>query len=233
MSATIGEIIDLALTVVGEVTGPGVQTYEEDRMRDDASRAFDMMFKKYDWHQYLKWFTVTLNGTTVTSDGMAAKTVESLFAKVRDFEDFVAIHRDQESNRLPIAPTRMNPATLGTVSARALYWTSMNALETDYETKKLIFYPSTATGTLQVLAKVHPKAVGENFVDADRVYLDRDMLVYATAFMTLSGDDLNAQAASVVQGLMEMKYRDVIAALAKHPIPIRGDHHIPNTWQVV
>ena len=47
------------------------------------------------------------------------------------------------------------------------------------------------------------------------------MLVYATAFMTLSGDDLNAGAADVIRNLMEMKYKDVMAALGSHPIPVR------------
>ena len=49
------------------------------------------------------------------------------------------------------------------------------------------------------------------------------MLVYATAFMTLSGDDLNAGAADVVRNLMEMKYKDVMTALGSHPIPVRGN----------
>ena len=64
MSATIREIVNQALTVVGEVSGPGVQMYEDDRMKADAVRAFNMMFKKYPWQQYLKWFTVALDGTT-------------------------------------------------------------------------------------------------------------------------------------------------------------------------
>ena len=87
MSATIREIVNQALTVVGEVSGPGVQMYEDDRMKADAVRAFNMMFKKYPWQQYLKWFTVAL-------DGVSGRPSTGPFNQVLDFEDFVAVHRD-------------------------------------------------------------------------------------------------------------------------------------------
>ena len=226
MSATIRQIVNEALTVVGEVSGPGVQLYEDDRMMQDAIRAFNMMFKKYNWDQYLKWFLVTL-------DGVTGKTVESPFKRVMDFEDFIAVHRDMETQRLPIAPKRLNPFNLATgSSARALYWTSLNATDPTYETKKLLIYPATARGKLNILAKVYPLPDLATQFDWEQVfYLDKDMLVYATAFMTLSGDDLNAGAADVVRNLMEMKYRDVTVALGNHPIPVTGDANIPHYWQ--
>ena len=87
MSATIREIVNQALTVVGEVSGPGVQMYEDDRMKADAIRAFNMMFKKYPWQQYLDWFTVTLDGTT-------GRPNTGPFNQVLDFEDFIAVHSD-------------------------------------------------------------------------------------------------------------------------------------------
>ena len=91
MSATIREIVNQALTVVGEVSGPGVQMYEDDRMKADAIRAFNMMFKKYPWQQYLNWFTVTLDGAT-------GRPKTSPFEQVKDFEDFIAVYRDQEAH---------------------------------------------------------------------------------------------------------------------------------------
>ena len=228
MSATIREIVNQALTVVGEVSGPGVQMYEDDRMKSDAIRAFNMMFKKYPWQQYLKWFNVAL-------DGVTGKPSTGPFAQVLDFEDFIAVHREGETQRMPIAPTRMNPASLTTSGTRAMYWTSLNITDIQYHTKKIIVYPATAVGTLNVLAKVYPREMGsfQNFDWQDVFYLDTDMLVYATAFMTLSGDDLNAGAADVIRNLMEMKYKDVMAALGNHPIPISSDSSIPFYWHSV
>jgi hypothetical protein len=225
VSATIREIVNQALTVVGEVSGPGVQMYEDDRMKADAVRAFNMMFKKYPWQQYLQWFTVAL-------DGVTGRPSTGPFNQVLDFEDFVAVHRAGESRRLPIAPTRLNPATLST-GGQPMYWTSLNVTDIQYHTKKLLFYPLTSTGSVNVLAKVYPRpmpASFQNFDWQDIFYLDTDMLVYATAFMTLSGDDLNAGAADVVRNLMEMKYKDVMAALGSHPIPVSGDSGVPFYW---
>ena len=225
MSATIREIVNQALTVVGEVAGPGVQLYEDDRMKADAIRAFNMMFKKYPWQQYLKWYRVTLDGTT-------GRPNTGPFNQVLDFEDFIAVHRAGQSPRLPIAPTRLNPSVLAS-GTMALYWTSLNVTDLQYETKKIQVYPRTAVGDLDVLAKVYPRplpASFQNFDWQDIFYLDTDMLVYATAFMTLSGDDLNAGAADVVRNLMEMKYKDVMASLGSHSIPVRGDSSIPFYW---
>lgn len=229
MSATIREIVNQALTVVGEVAGPGVQMYEDDRMKADCIRAFNMMFKKYPWQQYLQWFTISLDGTT-------GRSTTGPFNQVLDFEDFIAVHRDGESQRLPIAPTRMNPSAIGNSGTRVLYWTSLNATDLQYHTKKLQFYPATSAGKINVLARVYPRAMPasfQNFDWGDIFYLDTDMLTYATAFMTLSGDDLNAGAAEVIRNLMEMKYKDIMAALGNHPIPVSGDSGIPFYWHSV
>jgi hypothetical protein len=224
VSATIREIVNEALTVVGEVTGPGVQVYEEDRMKSDAIRAFNMMFKKYSWPQYLAWFTVTL-------DGVTGKITTKPFEQVKDFEDFIAVHRQSENYRLPIAPTRLNPFALISGN-RPQYWTSLPATDVDYVKKKILIYPANSIGILNILAKVYPLVPPKvQFSFDDSFFLDKDMLVYATAFMTLSGDDLNAGAADVVRNLMEMKYRDVISALASHPIPVTSERfQIPTSF---
>jgi hypothetical protein len=224
VSASIREIVNAALTVVGEVTGPGVQLYEENRMMQDAVRAFNMMFKKFPWQQYLQWFTVTLDGT-------GGRITTAPFTQVKDFEDFIAVHRSGETRRLPIAPTRLNPFTLTGSNAKVQYWTSLNASDATYTGKKLQFYPITSIGSVNVLAKVYPLVPPAVEFDWEQIFfLDKDMLVYATAFMTLSGDDLNAGAADTVRNLMEMKYKDVIAALASHDIPVEGGAGVPTYW---
>jgi hypothetical protein len=226
VSASIRTIVNEALTVVGEVAGPGVQVYEDDRMKADAIRAFNMMFKKYNWPNYLRWYSVAL-------DGVTGKPTTGPFEQVHTFEDFVAVCRSGEHHRLPIAPTRLNPyAVAVTAGARVMYWTSLPATDADYRLKKIMVYPVTSLGNINVLAKEYPLVPPAIQFDWEQIfYLDKDMLVYATAFMTLSGDDLNAGAADVVRNLMEMKYRDVLSALASHPIPIT-DWTIPTSGTV-
>lgn len=224
MSATIREIVDAALTVVGEVTGAGVQQYEDDRMFDDAVRGFDMMFRKYEWRQYLSWFTITL-------DGILGIPTTDAFRNIKDFEDFVSVFRDGENTPLPIMPVRVNPSSLGLTGSRVLFWSSMNATNANYAGRKIQFYPATSIGDIQVLAKVYPLTYPATEFDwEDELHLDKNLLAYATAYMTLSGDDLNAGAADVVRSLMEMTYRDIMAALAKHPIPLSSNSSIPNYW---
>lgn len=225
MSATIREIVDAALTVVGEVSGAGVQQYEDDRMKQDAIRAFDMMFRKGEWRQYLQWFTVTIDGT------LGIPTTDT-FETIKDFEDFICVMVAGETRPIPIAPARFNPNTLNVTGTRPIYWTSLNATNVNYRKRKLLFYPATSAGNVNVLAKVYPLTPPATQFDfADVFYLDKNLLVYATAYMTLSGDDLNAGAADVVRNLMEMTYKDIQAALAKHPIPITTGGVIPSYWQ--
>jgi hypothetical protein len=226
VSATIREIVDAALTVVGEVAGPGVQMYEEDRMKADATRAFNMMFKKYNWDQYLDWFTVTLDGTT-------GKITTDAFAQVKDFEDFIAAYSAGQNAPIPFKPRKENPNSIFGSGTNVCAWSSLNASNPSYKRRKLQFYPITAVGQVNVLAKVYPLVPPAVEFDWEQeFFLDKDLLVYATAYMTLSGDDLNASAADVVRNLMEMKYKDVIASLAKHPINVQGTSvRIPNYWQ--
>jgi hypothetical protein len=226
VSASIREIVNAALTVVGEVAGAGVQMYEEDRMKADAVRAFNMMFKKYNWDQYLDWFTVTL-------DGVTGKITTDAFAQVKDFEDFIAAFSANNNAPIPFKPRKENPFSMTSTGTNVYAWGSLNASHPMYKRRKLQFYPITAVGQVNVLAKVYPLVPPEVEFDWEQeFFLDKDLLVYATAYMTLSGDDLNAGAADVVRNLMEMKYKDVMAALAKHPISIVGDvERIPHTWQ--
>lgn len=225
MSATIREIVDDALTVVGEVSGAGTQTYSEDRMFSDTVRAFNLLFKKYSWEQYRQWFQLTLDGTTgvITTDA---------FANVRDFEDFYSVHPDGQQNPLPILPRRLNPFTL-TGGNTLQYWGSLPATDAKYPLRRLQFWPKTSVGLINVLARVYPIATGEDWDWEDVMYLDKDMMVNGVAYMTLSSDDLNASAADAQRQMMEMRYKDIIAALADKPIAINGSGaNIPTQWFV-
>lgn len=224
MPATFRQIVDDALTIVGEVAGIGVQQYSEDRMFADAIRGFNTLFKKTFWHPYRKWITFTL-------DGVLGVSTTDEFEQVIDFDDFSSIHRGGESSKLPILPMNLNPTVITGTKAR--YWTSLPATDADYVGKKLQIWPKESIGTIDVMVRIYPLAPPATQFDwEDILYLDRDMLVYATAFMTLSGDGLNSEAANVAKSLMDMRYRDITSGLAKHPIPIEGNSSIPLDWRI-
>jgi hypothetical protein len=174
MSGTIREIVDDAMLIVGEIAGPGTQAFSEDRMMVDAIRAFDTMFKKYYWPQFMLWHTVALNGTT-------GKITTDAFPSVKDFEDFICICRANENTPLPLMPTKLNPNTLSSGS-RVLYWTSLHASDALYDNRKLQFYPITATGNMNILARTYPiNPVTTDWDWDDVMYLDRHMLAAGTA----------------------------------------------------
>lgn len=222
MSATLREIVDDALAVIGEVAGAGVNTYSEDRMMRDAVRTFNMLFKKYYWEQYRQWFRVELDGTTgvITTDA---------FKFVRDFEDFYSVHVDGSQTPLPILPKKINP--YGITGNTLLMWTSLSVNDAKYVNRRLQFWSKSAVGFVNVLARVYPIEYDKRWAWEDIIHLDKDMLVHGVAFMSLSADDLNSSAADTQRQLMEMKFKDITGALTDKPIPISGmGSSVPNQW---
>lgn len=224
MSATIRQIVDDALAIVGEVDGIGVQTYGEDRMFSDAIRGFDLMFKKYPWPQYRRWYTGTLDGTTGVFTG-------AVLTSTKDFEDILSVHIANEVKELPLLPRNLNPNSIGSGGTRPMYWTSLHVLHSDYVDKKIQIYPITSEGDIDLHIREYPLIAPATEWDwADVWYLDRSLLAYATAFMTLSGDDLNASHAQTIKAMMESKYKDITTSLASRPMPIRGQSAIPDQY---
>jgi hypothetical protein len=224
MSATIRRIVDDATQLIGEVAGVGVQQYDDDVLMNHAIRGFNLLFKKEHWANYREWFTVTL-------DGVTGKITTDAFEQVIDFDDFIAIHVAGEKLPLPTLSKNINPNTI--TGTRARCYTSLSVRDSDYVGRKLQIYPLASTGSLNVHARVYPIAPpATNWDWEDVMYLDKDMLVYATAFMALIGNSLNPDAANVCKELMEMKFSTVTAGLSSQPIPIEGDNHIPSEWMV-
>lgn len=225
MSATIRDIVDDALSIVGEVAGAGVQTYSDDRMFQDAIRAFNMVFKKYNWRQYAGWSKLTLDGST-------GKVVENTLAAVADFDDFIEIRRDQTNAVISVMPRDINPFSPQLTSGSSpRYWDSLNAVNdiATFATKRIRFYPITATGSINIYAKYHPHPA-EDWDWNDTMYFDRDMLAHGTAYATLSGDDLNPDAAEAQRLLMEDKFKTITSNLSSHKILLGTNSGIPQNW---
>jgi hypothetical protein len=51
--------------------------------------------------------------------------------------------------------------------------------------------------------------------------------------MTLIGDDLNASAADMAKAMMEGRFKDILAALAKRPIGPASNSYVPATYYEV
>jgi hypothetical protein len=223
MSATLRQVVDGALRLVGEVAGSGVQQYGDDRMRDNVIRGFNLLFKKYPWHQFRKWYRLELDGVlgVINTNGLT---------QVKDFEDFIAVFPDAQSEPLSLLPKELNPYTLSS-GTRVMYWTGLHVSDANYAARKLQFYPVTSTGFVNVLTMLYPlvpPAIDWDWTDV--MYLDKDMLEYAAAFVTFFGDDLNANAANITKELMEDKFKTIMASIARKPIPLGRRGSIPDQW---
>lgn len=224
-AVTIDEIVQDALGVLGEVTGVGTQAYSEPRMIKDAGRAFNLLFKKRWWEQYSDW-------TTVVLDGVAGLATSNDFTQVLDFDDFYAVHAAGQPVGLPTLPNATNPSTFTGTSPR--YWTGLRSSHANYVAKKIKVLPVTATGSLNIRARFHPLTVGQSWAGASIVHMDKDLLVYGTAFMALSGDSLNPEAKNDVQNMMDVRYKDIERSLSTQQTAMSGYRSgVPNQWHEV
>lgn len=224
MPATISTIIGDAQTIIGEVAGVGVQQYGEDRVFRDVIRGFNLLFKKYAWPHYIKWYRIELDGTLGIANA-------DTFEQMGDFEDFLGVYRDAEDIPLPTLSHTTNPYAFSSTGTRVTHWTSLHVTDANYTDRRLQFYPKTSEGFLNVCTRLYPLVPPATDFDAeDILHLDRDLLAYAAAFMTLVGDDLNPGAAETVKQFMDMRYKDIINAMGGHRIPIRTGSRIPQEY---
>jgi hypothetical protein len=181
------------------------------------------MFKKYYWPHMMEWFRLQLDGTL----GIVPS---NSFQYVRDIEDIYAVYRDGEKVPLPTIPKSINPYALGSGTS-PIYWGFQPVTSATYTHRLLQFWPKTSIGYVNVLARVYPRTAGQSWVDADTMDLDHDMLVCGTAWHTLASDDINPGAQDAQRNMMEMRYKDIIAAFSNQPIPLSGNtSRIPNQW---
>lgn len=223
MAVTIQQIVQDALGILGEATGVGTQLYSEPRMIKDAGRAFNMLFKKHWWKNYTNWYRCTLDGVTgvITTDA---------FGQVIDFDDFASVAREGKSHGLPTLPEDLNPTAV--TGTNAQFWTSLSVTDPQYDKRKIRILPVTSIGKIDVKARTHPLPTGTDWSNATIVHLDRDLLTFGTAFVALSGDDLNPQAKADIQSMMDSKYRDIMNSLANQKTAYSERSAVPTNWFV-
>lgn len=227
MGSSIREIVNAAQKIVGEVSGPSVQTYGEDSMMEAAIQVFNMLHKKYYWPQFLDWQQLTLDGIT------GRVTTVDAFNYVRDFEDVFKVWIAGDQRPLALLPLGTNPFTIS--GSRPRYYSAINANDAEFVGKRIRIWPAAAVGDIQVACRVYPingDDLGENnaWTWDDIMELDFDMLVHGTAWRTLSNDDLNPSGAADQRGLMEGRFNDITKRYADMPIEVYSNGGVPMTW---
>jgi hypothetical protein len=229
MAKAIREIVTDAQELLGEVPGAGVQTYSDDRMFRDCIRAFDIFHKKYPWDQYTSWSECAL-------DGLTGKILVDTFQYLRDFEDIFSVFPASSNFEIPVLDKRRNPKTL--TGSSSLFWTALPTIDQDYQFKRIQIVPPSSTSSIVVCWRHYPRAFDSmgrqtpwNWDDV--MDLDDQMLVHATAWSTLSSDDINANAAQDQMAMADDRFNEVTAALSRQKMTFsRHGGGIPNQWYV-
>jgi hypothetical protein len=227
MAKTIREIVTDAQELLGDVPGAGVQTYADDRMFRDCIRAFNLFHKKHPWDQFISWSLVEL-------DGINGKSIDPVFQHLKDFEDIFSVFPENSNFEIPILDRRRNPNSLRGTSA--LFWTALPTIDPEYQFKRIQIVPPTTTGKIVVCWRHYPRNYFEDGSQNpwswdDVMDLDEDMLTHAVAWMTLSGDDINAGAAQDQQNLADDRFSEITSNLARRKItPNKTGGGVPYNW---
>jgi len=201
MSVTVREVVDAVIGAVGEVPGSGVQVYSEDRIREQVERTFDFVLLKYPWEAYMKWLTLTLDGTT----GIANADVT---ANIRGLHDVIKVFRDGSDVGLPRLPTFDNPYLITGTTPK--FYTMLPADHASAETRIFQFYPLTATGVVYVKTRIYPTS----FVFDAELHMDKTLLVEGVAWMTLADEGLSAESTAKHRELFDMRFADMMKAIS-------------------
>ena len=227
MAKTVREIVTDAQETLGDVPGAGVQTYGDDRMFRDCIRAFNIFHKKYPWDQFMSWSMVGL-------DGISGKIVDPVFQHLRDFDDIFSVFPENSNRELPILDRRRNPNTLKGTSG--MFWTALPTIDPDYQFKRIQMIPPTTTGKIVIAWRHYPRSfTADGKMQAwdwdDVMDLDDDLLIHAVAWMTLSNDDINSNAAQDQQNLADDRFSEITMGLARRKItPSGSGGGIPYNW---
>jgi hypothetical protein len=228
MAKTVREIVTDAQELIGDVPGAGVQTYSDDRMFRDCIRAFNIFHKKYPWEQFQSF-------TLAALDGVTGKIATDIFQYLKDSEDIFAVFPEQSDIEIPVLGHRRNPA-MYRGSGPGRFWTTLPTIDPDFQYKRIQMLPPTSTGNIVVCWRHYPRSFSvtgqqDPWKWDDVMDLDEGMLVHATAWMTLSHDDINAGATQDQQNLADDRFNEVTISLARRKMtPSPSGSGVPYTW---
>ncbi len=213
MSATVNEIRQDAIKLLAQVAGTGTQLYSEDKMLVQIRQAFKMLFKKAFWPQYRQRYTVALDGT----NGTMTTTTD-----IADWSDVYKVFAAGTNRPINPLPDNINPNVLTSGAVR--YWEADNTTTG----KPFKVWPRTATGSLDIIGRVHP-GESDTIFNADlTIKLDRDLMACAAALEYATDDGDNAMAVAKLQSKFDDLYKLCKPARVVMATPNAPD--IPDMW---
>src|SRR5882672_9387560 len=132
---TVNQLTQSVISLVGLVTGTGVQTYTEPQVRAAIQAQFDMLFIKRYWEWLTDFYSFTLDGAT----GIVTTNISTYAADPTD----IACIYIKDTDRRVVHP--IDREHLRVTGSNPLYYTPLPWTDTLAATRLLKFWPITAT----------------------------------------------------------------------------------------
>lgn len=215
---TFAETVQEIIKSIGEVEGTSVQTYSEPRVSAALEQTFEMCFRKYWWPQYTKWLQRTLDGTL----GILTTNI----SEIKDLRDIRVIIPDGQERGITQLPHGRNPFNI--TGTKPVYYESLDSTHGSFATRRLQFWPKTATGDVFIHARLMPTVI-----DSTELFLDQKMLINGSAWIILEDEDINPNAAQLRKDLFEENFSAIMKEYSDQPIEnasISTDRRFIEEW---
>ncbi len=214
--ATLTQLTQRVTRRIGQVPGSSVQVYSETAIAEMIQHIFDVLFVRAWWEQFMHWQTLTLDGTT----GVVTTDIEAQTNPVVRFADIRIIFPGTSDRELGRFTATRNPTNITGTLPRFIE---------PFGTRIFRVVPVTATGEVTI----HYKSKPTNFVSADEIDFDEQVLVLGATYDYLEDDGTNPGATEKFLNLFNSRVKALLAE--RHNIPIDSNPYrqssVSQWWQ--
>ena len=203
------------------VSGPGVQTYAEDTVKEMIQHKFDVLFEEVFWPQFCNWYQWTLDETLgiVTTD---------LTDILKRFEDIQVIFPENSNTSLTkLSNLTTNPFTLN--GTTPIHYAALGPGDANKSSRRFHVWPKSATGDIVVRVRTKP----DTFVSTDEIDFDDQALILGAVYDYLEDDGTNPNATQKFQNLFEGRVNQLKDSYNNDPISLDPVTAIPQSFSFV
>lgn len=208
----VSDIVDATIIELAQVPGLNTQVYATPRILRFVEDATVMLVDSEWWPQLRKFFY------NVATDPLTGLLINDLVADLANheivhYEDIENVFPSTSSRPLRGLPSNLNPALIVNNTTNAIYMLP----DLTVEKRPFKILPVTATDTYTVVARQRPVIPQSS---SDKVYLDRQLLIFAAAYMYAEDDGTNPGSIAKFKGMFEARKMQVMNSWQKHRVPL-------------
>lgn len=202
------QMLNSVLNELALVTGTSVQVYNEPIINDYIQRGFDHMFTKRFWDHLTTTTFHTLDGT--------AGVITDAISGIENLTDIKWIRCD------PYTPDdEIYYFHDGLFDTDKMGYSSIEFGNTQYEDKRLQFYPKTSTANIAIRARRKP----DDFQENDIIPFDSLALVHFVTASVLAIDGMNPSAQARQDALFDDRYETLVMGEGNDKITSQRDRY--------